>query len=219
MIAREAPRLDIRPLGLVTYDAGLAAQAAAATEVRAGAAAGILLALRHPPVITMGRRAVPGELHRTPEALAALGIALATVDRGGGATWHYPEQAVVYPVLDLRRLSLDVPRLLEATGAAVLECLAAAGVRAAWDPDRPGAYVDSAKVASVGYHLSRMVTTHGVAVNLGRNLSGFALMDPCKVPGQPVTCVQDLTGTCPDPDAFALSLAHALAGRLPGRGP
>jgi len=208
------PEFEIVPLGLVPYATGLEQQAAAADRVRQGHRSGILLATRHPPVITMGRRAAPGELHLSPEALLRLGVDLYPVDRGGGATYHYPEQAVVYPILDLRRLQLTVPRLLRATGEAVLEVLHGLGVQARWDPERPGAYVGDAKVASVGYHLSREITTHGVAMNLGRDLRGFGYIDPCKVRNQPVASVEGLTGACPDPDATTRALAGCIAARV-----
>ncbi len=208
------PDIEVMSLGLVSFRAGLVGQAEAAARVREGTRVGILMALRHPPVITLGRRAAPEELHMGPVALQSLGVDVYPVDRGGGATYHYPEQAVVYPILDLRRLRLTVPRLLAITGDAVLEVLRSVGVEATWDPERPGAYVDGAKVASVGYHLSKELTTHGVAVNLGRDLRGFDYIDPCKVRDQPIASVEGLTGTCPDPDATALALANAIAARL-----
>lgn len=211
--------LEVRFLGLVSYREGLEAQRTAREEVASGALQGILLALRHPPVITLGRRTDPREVHRTPEDLARQGIDLVPADRGGGATWHYPEQAVVYPVLDLQALRLSVPGLLQCIGDAVLELLSRMGVEATWDPDRPGAWVDGAKIASVGLHLHRGITTHGVAVNLGRDLRGFGWVDPCKMAGLAVTCVEDRTGRCPDPDQVSRDLALDLARRLrtPGR--
>ncbi|MBM4398200.1 MAG: octanoyltransferase, partial [Deltaproteobacteria bacterium] len=96
----------VRQLGLVPYPAGLAAQAAAADEVRGGALDGVLLALRHTPVITMGRRTRPGDVHVPRWERRALGIDLFHTDRGGGATFHHPAQAVVYPILHLGRLRL-----------------------------------------------------------------------------------------------------------------
>lgn len=207
--------LEVRVLGLVPYRQGLKVQQRVREEVASGARPGVLLALRHPPVITLGRRTDPQEVHRSPEDLARLGIDLVAVDRGGGATWHYPEQAVVYPVLDLQVLRLTVPALLQCLGDAVVDCLARLGVEALWDPDRPGAYVEGAKIASVGLHLHRGISTHGIAVNLGRDLRGFRWVDPCKMAGLPVTSVEDRTGRCPDPDGVARDLALALARRLP----
>lgn len=212
-------RLEVRTLGLVPYREGIHVQRAVREEVASGAWDGVLLALRHPPVITLGRRTDPLEVHRSPEDLAALGIDLVSVDRGGGATWHYPEQAVVYLVMDLQAMRLSVPALLQCIGEAVLGRLSILGVQALWDPDRPGAWVGGAKIASVGLHLHRGITTHGVAVNLGRDLRGFRWVDPCKMAGLAVTSVEDQTGLCPDPDAVARDLAMDLARQIrdPGR--
>lgn len=206
--------LEVRVLGLVDYRQGIEVQRRVREEVASGDRPGVLLALRHPPVITLGRRTDPREVHRSPEDLASLGIDLVAVDRGGGATWHYPEQAVVYPVLDLQVLRLSVPVLLQCIGEVVIDCLARFGVEALWDADRPGAYVAGAKIASVGLHLHRGITTHGVAVNLGRDLRGFGWVDPCKMAGLAVTSVEDRTGLCPDPDEVARDLAIDLARRI-----
>lgn len=210
--------LDIVALGLVPYASGLEAQTEAAARVRDGKRAGILLALRHPPVITLGHRSTPDELHLGPVALQSIGVKVYQVNRGGGATFHYPEQAVVYPILDLRRLHLTVPQLLQATGDAVLELLHGFGIDAIWDSDRPGAYVKDAKIASVGFHLTREITTHGVAINLGRDLRGFDYIDPCKVRSQVISSVESLAGECPDPDQVSMALARAIARRVGNRG-
>lgn len=206
--------LPVRPFGLVPYDRGLALQSEALAELDVGEWPGIVLALRHPPTVTLGRRTAPEELHASPQALADLGIELFRVDRGGGATYHYPEQAVVYPILDLERLRLTVPTLLERVRDALLETLAAFDVReGCWDPDRPGIYVDGAKIASVGFHLSRGRTTHGIALNVGRGWQGFEWIDPCKMRGLPITSIEDLTGAAPHPDRVCEHLARAIASR------
>jgi lipoate-protein ligase B len=204
--------IRIREAGLTRYADGLELQAAAANEVRAGVTPGIIITIRHPNVITMGRRAEEAELHATPERLAALGIDLFSVDRGGGATYHYPAQSVLYPILDLTALKLSVPDLLKISGEAVMENLTAHGVDGHWDETKPGVYMpDGAKIASVGYHLSKGLTTHGIAINTGRGWDGFNLIDPCKVRNQRITSVEDLTGAAPDPDAFGLAVAKSMA--------
>ncbi len=206
--------LPVQSLGLVTYDRGLVLQAEALARIDAGEGYGVLLALRHPPTVTLGRRTAPEELLVTPEELARRGIALFRVNRGGGATYHYPDQAVVYPILDIDRLRLTVPTLLERVRDALLDTLAAFGVAGTWDPDRPGIYVDGAKIASVGFHLSRGRTTHGVALNVGRGWDGFACIDPCKMRGLPITSIEDRTGALPHPDTVSNHLAQEIARRL-----
>ena len=204
----------VRSLGLVAYEAGLEAQARAEAEVRDGAR-GIVLALRHPPSVTLGRRADECELHVDRWERRRLGVALFHVERGGGATWHHPGQAVVYPVLHVGRLGLTVAAMLEAAGRAVTGLLAEAGIDASWDAERPGAYVRGAKVASVGLRVSGEVTTHGLALNVRASSErGFAFIDPCKCPGLAVTSMERMLGRAPDPDRVAIDLATRLIASL-----
>jgi lipoate-protein ligase B len=203
----------VRLLGLVDYERGLALQTEALAQVDAGDAPGIVLGLRHPPTVTLGRRTAPEELRVTPDELARRGIGLFRVDRGGGATFHYPDQAVVYPILDIERLRLRVPDLLDRVRDALLDTLATFGVAGIWAPDRPGVYVGGAKIASVGLHLSRGRTTHGVALNVGQDWDGFDLIDPCKMRGLPITSIADLTGVAPHPDSVCEHLACGIARR------
>lgn len=208
-------QIQILNTGILPYDRGLELQAATADKVRAGEVPGVIITIRHTPVVTLGHRGTMAEVHLSADDLRARGIDFHIVDRGGGATYHYPAQAVLYPILDLNRLKVSVTELLEASGAAVMECLDACGVHGHWDESRPGVYMeDGAKIASIGFHLSKGITTHGIAVNTGRGWDGFTLIDPCKVKGQPITSVEDRTGTSPDPDAFANSVAESLRTRL-----
>jgi lipoyl(octanoyl) transferase len=206
-----AADIEVVHAGLTRYADGLAMQAEAATTVRGGLKKGIIITIRHQPVITLGRRTDDSEVLVTGARLAELGIDLHRVDRGGGATYHYPQQAVLYPILNLPALKLDVPRLLKISGNAVIDVLRGRGVCGHWHEDRPGVYMDDgAKIASVGYHLSKGLTTHGIAINTGVGWDGFRLIDPCKVKNQPVTSVEDLTGTAPDPDEFANAVAERM---------
>lgn len=210
--------ISIRQAGLVRYGDGLAIQAAAATRVRAGETPGIIITIRHPAVVTLGHRGSSSEVHLSEDGLKERGIDFFKVDRGGGATYHYPEQSVLYPILDLTRLKLTVTELLNFSGMAVTENLAAHGVVGIWDMTRPGVYMaDGAKIASIGFHLSKGITTHGIAVNTGRGWDGFNLIDPCKVKGQPITSVEDETGINPDPDEFSVAVAQSLLRILADR--
>ncbi|NOZ02118.1 MAG: lipoyl(octanoyl) transferase LipB [Deltaproteobacteria bacterium] len=200
----------IRQLGLVDYARGLDIQSVAAGEVRDGGLKGIVLVLRHPPAITMGRRTDPAEVHATGQELLDMGIELHRVDRGGGATWHYPGQAVVYPVISLSRTKMDVAGVISLLGDSVLDVLGRHGIEAEWDQKRPGAYVEGAKIASVGLHLSRDVITHGLALNVGPDLRGFSLMDPCKEAGLKVTCMASLIPGPLDPDEVGMELAQSF---------
>ena len=216
--------VEIRQLGLTGYLDGLHAQDVAATEVRMRRTTGVLLVTRHPPTVTLGRRAAMADLHVDRETRLALGISLFHVDRGGGATFHYPDQAVIYPILDLERLGLSVNGLLDRIGAAVLLMLSAHGIRAGWDQERPGAWLSpgqpmaGAKLAAVGLHLSAGITTHGLAINTGPGGEAFLFIDPCRTPGLAVAAMSDVTGIVPDPDAVGLAVARDIAASLGSRG-
>lgn len=207
--------VEIRQLGLMPYAKGLFEQARAVVEVRAGERAGIVLTVRHAPVLTLGRRAGREDLHVDRWDRRALGVELFHVDRGGGATYHYPGQAVVYPVLHLRRLGLTMKALVEAVGRAAVVLIGSYGVEdAKWDPARPGVYVGGAKIASIGFHLAGEVTTHGVALNVGPEVDGFRLIDPCRERGLPVTSLAHLLGRILDPDEVAMDLARGIVAEV-----
>ncbi len=213
-----ADKIEIVQSGLTPYAAGLELQAAAADRVRAGEIPGVIIVIRHPAVVTLGHRGALSEIHLPRAALAERGIEFFTVDRGGGATFHYPEQSVLYPILDLSRLGLTVSELLVMSGRAVMDNLAAHGVNGVWDESRPGVYMPGgAKIASIGFHLCKSITTHGIAINTGAGREGFDLIDPCKVRGQPVTSILDETGTAPDPDAFGMAVAMSFRTLLATR--
>jgi len=210
----------VRTCGLVPYLEGLELQDQAAREVRGGTIDGVLLAIRHPPVITLGRRTCPGDVFVERWARRAMGVELFHVDRGGGATFHYPGQAVVYPVLNLRRLGLCVPTLLAAIAEAVHELVAGRGALPGyWDPARPGYYIGGAKVASVGLHVAGDVTTHGVALNVASGYDGFGLIAPCRERGLRVTSLCDCLGIAQDPDEIAVELAQGIQRRIPEKSP
>jgi len=203
-----------RQLGIVEYSDCMRIQADIGAEVRKGVFVGMLLVVRHPPTITLGRRTDPGEVHASPDELHAMGIRLHRVERGGGATYHYPGQAVVYPILSLPRFKLGVDELIERIGAAVVSTLGRYGINASWDPRRPGGYVEGAKIASVGIHVSHNITTHGMALNVGPDIRGFDLIDTCKQRGLEITSMAHLLEDPPSPDDVGLSFAKDLTAGL-----
>lgn len=206
--------LDIRCLGLLPYVQGLAEQSRCAFEVRTGRKEGVLLVVRHHPVITLGRRASKEDLHIDRWERRGLGIDLFHVERGGGATYHYPGQTIVYPILHLGRCGLTIETLTAAVGKAVVSVLDSYGVEAFWDLKRPGAYVCGAKIASIGLHVSNEITSHGVALNVGPELDGFTLIDPCKEAGLKVISMAHIIGRILNPDEIGLSLAQAIVAEI-----
>ncbi|HON25624.1 MAG TPA: lipoyl(octanoyl) transferase LipB [Myxococcota bacterium] len=206
--------MHIRFYGLTPYKRGLELQQQALSELEMGSD-GILLALRHPPTLTLGRRTAPEEVLASPDLIKSKGIELISVNRGGGATFHYPEQAVVYPILNIQKMRLSVPDLLQKVALALQQTLEKYGViNGVWDGDRPGVYVEGQKIASVGFHLVKGMTSHGIALNIGNALDGFKLIAPCKMPDQPITSIQDLTEQLPDSDEVCNDLAVFVRSAL-----
>lgn len=146
---------------------------------QAGAVPDVLMLLEHLPVVTLGRSADQAHLLVSRQALAARGIGLFEIERGGSATYHGPGQLVGYPILDLRALGEDVGRYVRTLEATVIETLGAFGVAADRRPGYPGVWVGDAKIAAVGVAVKRRVTMHGFALNVNTDLEAFGLINPC----------------------------------------
>ena len=156
------------------------------TEARAADTLDELWSVEHPPVFTQG-------LAGKAEHLLAPGeIPVVQVDRGGQVTYHGPGQAVVYCLLDVRRLGLSVRGLVTALEQAVIALLAAHGIAAHARPDAPGVYVEDAKVASLGLRLRQGRSYHGLSLNVAMNLEPFTRINPCGYPGLRVTQLREL---------------------------
>lgn len=183
--------------GLTPYaDAvGLMTELAAARSQ--GAVPDTVILCEHPPVVTLGASADEGADGVSRAALEERGIEVAVTDRGGRATYHGPGQLVGYPVLDLADYGRDLRAYVERLESALIAALAELGVPA---EVRPGAeYVGvwtpaGAKIASIGVHVSRWITSHGFALNVSCDLEPFGLFRPCGLDGVAVTSVERETG-------------------------
>lgn len=181
-----APELRVEWLGRVPYAEALALQQARADARRAGSAPDTLLLLEHPPVVTLGRSAREENLLIGRDALAARGVEVHEVSRGGDVTLHAPGQLVGYPILDLEaRGEADVHAYLRAIESALIEALAELSVPARRLPGATGVYVaedgDGAprKLASIGVGMRGWMTRHGFALNVDLDLSLFDLIVAC----------------------------------------
>jgi lipoyl(octanoyl) transferase len=205
-------------LGLVAYDEALTLQHRLATAKKEGRIeADLLLLMEHPPVLTYGRNSAEGHLLEDAEALEAIGIRRVEIDRGGDVTYHGPGQLVGYPIFDLAHFRRDLHWYLRRVERALIAALAALGIAAAraegltgvWVGEGLGERPDTAdaldadlartlvhtgeirKIASIGIHASRWVTTHGFALNRdARALEGFRWIVPCGIRGVTVTSLE-----------------------------
>jgi lipoyl(octanoyl) transferase len=172
-------------LGRIGYDEALTLQHARRDAVHEGAE-DVCLLLEHDPVVTLGRR---GGLVDAP-ALARLGTPVIATDRGGYATWHGPGQLVIYPIIDTARARLGIKPLVALLGEVMIGVAGELGLSGLlFDPERPGVYRDGRKLGSIGLHLTRGVTTHGLALNVCNALNGFRAIVPCGFADLQVTTV------------------------------
>ena len=169
-------------LGCVAYDAAYELQQQLAQLVKSGKIPGILLLLEHPHVFTMGRRGSKTDILTPIERLQKLGVTVHETDRGGEVTYHGPGQLVGYPIVDTRTLGgpISFIRKIQDSLIAALadfgivgECL-----------DRPtGVWVGESKIAAIGLHISRGISTHGFALNVAPDLSYFDHIVACGLAG------------------------------------
>ena len=158
-------------LGRVDYRAAWDLQRSLAAAVSQGAIPDTVLFLEHPPTITLGRRTESGELH----VPAGAEVAVVESDRGGRSTFHGPGQLVCYPILDLKRHGKDVRKFCRDLEEAIIRALAPFGIEATRIEGLTGVWLERPprKIASIGVHVSRWVTTHGYALNVDLDPAPF----------------------------------------------
>jgi lipoyl(octanoyl) transferase len=189
-------QLEVRRLGQVRYDEALALQRQLVEERRADRVPDLLLLLEHPPVITLGVRAeiARGNVVATDERLAQLGVAVHETGRGGDVTYHGPGQIVGYPILDLRPDRCDVHKYVRDLEEVMIRTCADYGVSATRITGLTGTWVGAEKIGAIGIRISRWITSHGFAFNVGTNLDHFKLIVPCGISDRGVTSLERVTG-------------------------
>ena len=200
-------------LGRVGYRRATRLQERLREALRDGGGPEHLLLLEHPHVYTLGRSADPADIRASQAWLEARGVAVEESDRGGQVTYHGPGQLVGYPILDLDPDRRDVRRYVRDLQEVLVRTLAGLGVAAEGRTGQPeiGVWVGDQKIASIGVHLSRWLTTHGFALNLATDLSYFAGIVPCGLGDVRMTSVERLTGRRPDLPAVAEACAGHFA--------
>lgn len=184
--------LKVRRLGRLEYDAALAVQKETELAVRGRGESDTLLLVEHPHVVTLGRRATSAALLATPEALAARGVAVFESNRGGKATYHGTGQVVGYPIINLSPEREDVHAYVRDLEEVLIRALGDFGIEGFPVKGLTGVHTARGKVAAIGVHIARWVTTHGFALNVNTDLSFFNLIHACE--GEPVTSMKELLG-------------------------
>jgi lipoyl(octanoyl) transferase len=205
--------------GIVPYEAAREAQLRLAERRQRGEIADVLLLLEHPPVYTRGRRSSAEELPMGAQWYEMQGIEVRDTDRGGRVTYHGPGQLVAYPIVSLRPYGDDVLEYVRGLERVMIEALAEHGVEAGliegltgvWTrgaaPGSGGGDGEARKIGSIGVHVSRGVTTHGLAVNVSNDLQPFEWIVPCGIEGVAMTSLSRELGAEQDLGAFADTLA------------
>jgi lipoyl(octanoyl) transferase len=180
-----------------------------------------LLLLEHPPVYTRGRRTGPGELPMGEDWYRSQGIDVVDVDRGGKVTYHGPGQLVGYPIMRTGDVLAFVRTMEQAIVAALRQEGVETRVRTPEGADFTGVWAGERKIASIGVHVARGVTTHGFAVNVQNDLQPFEWVVPCGLEGVRMTSLLEETDRTGDVlkcfrkrMAFAYAEAHGLRQRL-----
>jgi len=181
----------VRELGRVPYAGALELQSELVSRRKAGEIPDHLLLLEHPHVITLGRNGRMSNLLASSEVLERSGVIFHGTDRGGDITYHGPGQLVGYPILDLRDWKRDVGAYVRAIEQVLIDTLAEFGIAAGRVCGCTGVWVDGAKIAAIGVHISRWVTSHGFALNVNTDLSYFQYIVPCGLT-KPVTSMAQL---------------------------
>jgi lipoate-protein ligase B len=196
--------LRVCQLQRVPYREALDLQHRLRDERQAGVIGDTLLLLEHDPVYTRGRRSEPSELP------LETGIEVVDVDRGGKVTYHGPGQLVGYPIM----ATADVVAHVRAMERAIIAALADGGIearsRAAEGRDFTGVWVEDRKIASIGVHVQRGVTTHGFAVNVDCDLTPFGWIVPCGLPSVRMTSIEQERGGA-DMRCLRKRMAHRFA--------
>ena len=168
-----------RDLGRMGYGEAFERQRALVDQRKHAEIPDQFVIVEHPPTITMGRNGHMENLLAREEVLELVGVAFHHTDRGGDITYHGPGQIVGYPILDLREWKRDVAAYVRAIEQVIIDALLDFGLAGVRVPGMTGVWVDGAKIAAIGVHISRWVTSHGFALNVSTDLSYFQYIVPC----------------------------------------
>jgi len=188
----EKRKLLVKKLGRVEYNAALAVQQETELAVKAAQRSDTLLLLEHPHTLTVGRRGDSAGILMSQELLKARGVSVFETNRGGKITYHGLGQIVGYPIINLSPDREDVHRYVRELEEVLIRTLSDFEIPAFRIEGLTGVHTARGKIAAIGVHISRWVTTHGFALNVNTDLSFFNLIIACD--GEQVTSMEDLLG-------------------------
>jgi lipoyl(octanoyl) transferase len=212
------PDLLIADLGLISFTDAYALQQRLVAARKANTIDDVLLFCEHPHVITLGRNANRTNLLASENVLRQKNIELHSTNRGGDITYHGPGQIVGYPILNLDKIKRDVGWYVRTLEEAMIRASADFGVTSYRVPGKTGIWVEAVpaeeKLAAIGVHISRWVTSHGFAYNLATDLRNFDLIIPCGIAERKATSLEKLLQRQVSLAEVKPRLAHHLAELL-----
>jgi lipoate-protein ligase B len=182
---------EFRDLGRIGYAEAFGIQQDLVSQRKRGDIADQLLIVEHPHVITIGRNGRMQNVLASDEVLSRSGISFQQTDRGGDVTYHGPGQIVGYPIIDLRDWKRDVVAYVRTLEQVIIDAVSEFGISAGREQGATGVWVNGKKIAAIGVHISRWVTSHGFALNVSTDLRYFQYIVPCGLT-KPVTSMREL---------------------------
>jgi lipoyl(octanoyl) transferase len=193
----------VEQLGRIEYAEALRMLRGKVAARKVGTISDTLLLVEHPHVYTLGRNARREHVLATRDQLEALGVEVFDTDRGGDVTYHGPGQLVGYPVLDLSEHRRDLAWYMRSLEEVLVGVAQEFGVQAGRQKGAAGVWVENEKLAAMGVHVSRWITSHGFALNVNTDLSYFDGIVPCGLRGKGVTSLEKLLGRAIEMDCVA----------------
>jgi lipoate-protein ligase B len=201
-------------LGLLPYGEAYALQKRIVAARKLGAIEDVILFCEHPHVITQGRNGKREHLLASENVLRQKGVEFFETSRGGDVTYHGPGQIVAYPILNLGAIRRDVVWYVRMLEEAMIRATAEFGIAAEREAGKTGVWVGEAKMleklAAIGVHISRWVTSHGLAYNVSTDLRNFDLIVPCGIADRKATSLEKLLGRSVTLDEVKPKLAKHL---------
>lgn len=199
-------------LGVIPYGHALKLQQRLAEARAEGKIPDVLLLLQHPPVLTTGRFRGGEDIIVPLEKLQQERIAVFHTNRGGGITYHGPGQLVGYPILNLKQNGLGVREYIWKLEEVIIKLLLTLGIQGHRVANYPGSvWVGEEKVCSIGIHVSRYITMHGFALNVGNDLQYFEYIRPCGLRSEAMTSLSELLGRPVEIETIIGNLLHSFS--------
>lgn len=193
--------------GLIDYQLAHERQLQYVEELRQGKRSETTIICSHPPTVTLGKKSTEADVTSWQGAIY-------NVERGGKATYHGPEQLVVYPILNLSNRNRDVHAMLRGLENVCIDSLSHYGIEARGDNDNTGVWVGQQKVASIGLAIKRWITYHGMAINIGQDEMAFTGIQPCGFSTATMTSLSQVLGRVVDKEDVVKHLQKSIQKHL-----